>query len=128
MTTNAERHRYPPLSPTQTGLRGRCPRCGQGKLFDGFLTTAKKCERCGLDFEFIDSGDGPAVFIIMIVGFLVAAGVFAVEMTFMPPMWVHLILWGPLTLGLSLGFLRPLKGLMIAQQYCRSAGEGRIGE
>ncbi|MEI2386464.1 DUF983 domain-containing protein [Breoghania sp. JC706] len=120
--------RYPPLPATQTGLRGRCPRCGQGRLFDGFLNTAKQCEVCGLDFEFIDSGDGPAVFIILIVGFLVVGAALAVEVTFTPPIWLHLVLWTPLTLGLSIGMLRPLKGLMIAQQYKQSAREGRLGE
>ena len=58
---------YPPLSPTQSGMRGLCPRCGQGRLFKGFLELEPHCRNCGLDYSFIDSGDGPAVFVIMIV-------------------------------------------------------------
>lgn len=126
--TDQDKALYPPQSPFDTGLKGRCPRCGQGRLFSGFLKTAKRCTNCGLDFEFIDSGDGPAVFIIMIVGFIVVACAMVVEIKFMPPIWLHLVLWLPLTVILSLGMLRPLKGLMIALQYKHNAQEGRLGE
>lgn len=117
---------YPPLSPVSTGMRGYCPRCGQGRLFKGFLALQPRCQVCGLDFAFIDSGDGPAVFVIMIVGFIVAFLALYVEFTFQPPIWVHVVLWVPLILGLSLGLLRPLKGLMIGIQYRHKAEEGRI--
>jgi uncharacterized protein (DUF983 family) len=89
-------------------MRGRCPRCGEGRLFDGFLGIAKRCEACGLDYSFADSGDGPAVFIIMIVGFVVVGLALFVEFSFAPPYWVHVILWVPLVLGLSIVLLRPL--------------------
>jgi len=117
---------YPPLPPTATGLRGRCPRCGEGRLFSGFLTVAPRCEACGLEFTFADSGDGPAVFIMMIVGFVVVGLALVVEILFHPPYWLHAVLWVPLVLGLSIGLLRPLKGLLIAQQYVRRAAEGRL--
>jgi uncharacterized protein (DUF983 family) len=117
---------YPPLPPTATGMRGRCPRCGEGRLFSGFLGVQPRCQACGLDFSFIDSGDGPAVFIIMIVGFIVVGLALYVEFTFAPPFWVHALLWVPLILGLSIGLLRPLKGFLIAQQYRHRAEEGRI--
>ncbi|MBB3930557.1 uncharacterized protein (DUF983 family) [Kaistia hirudinis] len=117
---------YPPLSPGQTGMRGLCPRCGQGRLFKGFLALEPRCRVCGLDYSFIDSGDGPAVFVIMIVGFIVAFLALYVEFTFQPPIWVHIILWFPLVIGLSLGLLRPLKGLMIAIQYRTKAEQGRV--
>lgn len=116
----------PPASPVSAGLAGRCPRCGQGRLFQGYIKVRPRCEACDLDFAFVDSGDGPAVFIMMLVGFVVVGGALAVEILFKPPMWVHLMLWIPLTLGLALGMLRPLKGLMIAQQYARGAREGRL--
>jgi uncharacterized protein (DUF983 family) len=119
---------YPPLPPTATGMRGRCPRCGEGKLFKGFLDIQPRCQSCGLDFSFIDSGDGPAVFVIMIVGFIVVGLALVVEFTFQPPYWVHVVLWVPLVLGLSFGLLRPLKGLMIALQYRHKAEQGRIEE
>jgi uncharacterized protein (DUF983 family) len=117
---------YPPLSPTTTGMRGLCPRCGQGRLFKGFLGVQPRCASCGLDFAFIDSGDGPAVFVIMIVGFIVAFLALYVEFKFQPPFWVHALLWVPLIFALSLGLLRPLKGLMIAIQYRNKAEEGRL--
>ncbi|MEM8811511.1 MAG: DUF983 domain-containing protein [Pseudomonadota bacterium] len=119
--------RYPPQSPASTGLRGRCPKCGEGPLFDGYLKVARRCSNCGLDFEFSDSGDGPAVFVIMIVGFVVVGLALVTELAFRPPIWAHMALWIPLTLGLALGMLRPLKGIMIAQQYRHSAQEGRLG-
>ncbi len=125
-TAAVDRALYPPLNPMATGWRGRCPRCGQGRLFKGFLATAERCSNCGLSFNFADSGDGPAVFIILIVGFIIVGAVMGVEIAFQPPIWLHLVLWIPLTLGLALGLLRPLKGLMIAQQYKHSAQEGRL--
>jgi uncharacterized protein (DUF983 family) len=121
-----DRALYPDLPPTQTGLRGRCPRCGEGRLFKGFLTLEDRCRNCGLDYAFSDSGDGPAVFIIMIVGFVVVGLALFVEFTWHPPFWLHALLWIPLVLGLSIGLLRPLKGLMIAQQYRHRAQEGRV--
>jgi uncharacterized protein (DUF983 family) len=117
---------YPPLPPSRTGMRGRCPRCGEGRLFDGFLGLKQRCEACGLDYSFADSGDGPAVFIIMIVGFIVVGLALFFEFTFEPPFWLHMLLWVPLVIVLSLGLLRPLKGLMVAQQYKHKAEEGRI--
>lgn len=117
---------YPVRSPLSTGVTARCPRCGEGRLFAGYLTVAPKCERCGLDFGFADSADGPAVFAILAVGAIVVAAALYVELAFMPPYWVHIALWVPLILGLSLGLLRPLKGLFVALQYRHRAAEGRL--
>ena len=117
---------YPPLPATATGMRGRCPRCGEGRLFKGLLDVQPRCSACGLDFAFIDSGDGPAVFVIMIVGFIVVGLALVVEFNFHPPYWLHALLWVPLVFGLSIGLLRPLKGLMIAQQYKHRAEQGRL--
>lgn len=107
-------------------MRGRCPRCGEGRLFGGFLGLKERCEACGLDYGFSDAGDGPAVFIIMIVGFIVVGLALFVEFRFGPPYWVHALLWVPLIFVLSIGLLRPLKGLLIAQQYRHKAEEGRL--
>ena len=126
--TEQDKALYPPQSPLTTALGCRCPRCGQGKLFSGFLKSAPCCSNCGLDFKFIDSGDGPAVFIIMIVGFIVVGAAMVTEIKYMPPIWLHMVLWLPLTLILSLGMLRPLKALMIALQYKHNAQEGRLSE
>jgi uncharacterized protein (DUF983 family) len=108
------------------GLACRCPRCGKGKLFQGFLTLRPRCEACGLDFAFADSGDGPAVFIILIAGFIVVGAALVTEILYQPPFWVHALLWLPLILVVTLGPLRPLKGLMIALQYHHDAAEGRF--
>ena len=109
-----------------SGLLGRCPRCGKGRLFQGFLALRPRCEHCGLDFSFVDSADGPAVFVIFISGFIVAGSALAVEMLYAPPYWVHAVLWGPLILITTLGPLRPMKGLLIALQYHHKAAEGRF--
>lgn len=105
------------VSPIKAGLACRCPRCGQGHLYKGFLTVADTCENCGLDLTKEDSGDGPAVFIILLLGFVVVGLALWVEVSFAPPLWLHAVLWGPLILGGSLAMLRPLKGVMIALQY-----------
>ena len=115
-------------SPMLSGLLGRCPRCGKGRLFQGFLALRPQCEHCGLDFSFVDSADGPAVFVIFISGFIVAGSARAVEMLYAPPYWVHAVLWGPLILLTTLGPLRPMKGLLIALQYHHKAAEGRLSD
>ncbi len=119
---------FPPVNPVSAGLSGKCPRCGQGNLFDGFLSVKKSCMNCGLDFSFADSGDGPAVFVIMIVGFIVVGLVLFVELSYQPPIWVHMILWLPLTVILAGLVLRPLKGLMIALQFRHKAEEGQLDD
>lgn len=117
---------YAPQSPFATGIAGRCPRCGQGKVFAGFVTLAPQCAACGLDFRFADAGDGPAVFVILFAGFLVVGLALWTELTFEPPIWVHILIFLPLTLVVCLGLLRPLKGILIALQYRNRAEQGRI--
>ncbi len=120
------KHEKPKKTSTiVTGLAGRCPRCAQGPLFKGFLTPASTCETCGLDLGFADSGDGPAIFIIFIVGFIVVGFALVVDVVFSPSMLVHMALWIPLTVVLAVGLLRPFKGAMIALQYRHDAREGR---
>ena len=115
----------------QTALRGiacRCPRCGQGKLFAGFLTLRPGCEACGLDYAFIDSGDGPAIFVIMLAGAVVVTCALIVEVKYQPPFWVHAALWLPLILVTTLVPLRSMKSLLIALQFHHKAAEGRLIE
>jgi uncharacterized protein (DUF983 family) len=109
-----------------SGLLGRCPACGQGRLFQGFLSLRPRCEHCGLDFSFADSADAPAFFVMFFSGFIVAGSALAVEVLYSPPYWVHALLWGPLILITALLPLRPLKGLMIGLQYHHKAAEGRF--
>jgi len=112
--------------PILRGLACRCPRCGKGRLFNGFLTLAARCESCGLDYSFADAGDGPAVFVILIAGFIVVGTSLFVEVLYQPPFWVHLLILVPLVLITTLGPLRPMKGLLIALQYHHQAAEGRV--
>jgi uncharacterized protein (DUF983 family) len=109
------------------GLACACPRCRKGKLFRGFLTLPPRCDVCGLDYGFADSGDGPAVFIMFLAGFIVVGAALATEVLYHPPYWVHAVLWLPLILIVTLGLLRPMKGLMIALQYYHKAEERRFG-
>ena len=118
--------RTPPKSAYATGLAGRCPRCGQGRLFAGFIDLAPRCDICGLDFTFADAGDGPAVFVTLFAGFIVLGAALWTELTYEPPFWVHLAVFMPLTLIVCLGMLRPLKGLLIALQYRNKAEQGRL--
>jgi uncharacterized protein (DUF983 family) len=112
--------------PIGRGLRGRCPRCGEGRLFQGFLSLRPACERCGLDYSFADAGDGPAVFVILIGGFIVVFTALITEIVYQPPYWVHAALWLPLILLVTLAPLRLIKGLLIALQYHHTAAEGRL--
>jgi uncharacterized protein (DUF983 family) len=122
----AEDRDYPTISPFSTGLAGRCPRCGDGKLFSGFLDLAPRCEVCGLDYGFADSGDGPAVLVTLFAGFIVLGAALATQIVYEPPIWIHLAIFLPLTLVVCLGMLRPLKGFLIASQYVNKAAPGRL--
>ena len=122
----SEGRRYPPISAVSAGLAGRCPRCGDGPLFRGFLTVAPKCEACGLDFDFADSGDGPAVFVTFLAGVVVVGLALAIDMTWEPLLWFYIVVFVPLTLIVCLAMLRPLKGLLIASQYKNDAAPGRL--
>ncbi len=119
----------PETTVLQSALRGlacRCPRCGQGKLYAGFLTLAPACDRCGLDYAFIDTGDGPAIFIIMLAGGIVVAAALIVEVKYQPPYWLHAALWLPLILATTLLPLRAMKSLLIALQFHHKAAPGRL--
>lgn len=116
---------YARQSSLSVGLKRRCPRCGRGKLYKSFLTLTDKCQACGLDFSEVDSGDGPAVFIIMIAGFIIVGLVLYVEVTYQPAYWVHVVLWLPLSVVLPLVLLPRFKAWLIAQQFQHKAREGR---
>jgi uncharacterized protein (DUF983 family) len=113
-------------NPILAGLACRCPRCGKGKMFAGFIGLKPHCEACGLDYAFIDAGDGPAVFVILFAGFVVVGAALVVETLYAPPLWVHAVLWLPLILLTTLLPLRAMKGVLIALQYHHKAAEGRL--
>jgi uncharacterized protein (DUF983 family) len=118
---------YPPVSLLSAALGCRCPRCGRGKVFDGLLTIVPRCAACDLDISAQDAGDGPAVFVILILGAIVVLLAALVEINFAPPIWVHIVLWFPLTLAGAILLLRPLKAGLIALQY-RHLALGRSPE
>jgi uncharacterized protein (DUF983 family) len=112
-------------NPLLAGASGRCPNCGEGHLFEGFLKIASRCEACGYDLAQADSGDGPAVFVILIGGFLAAFGALFTVVALNPPVWVLLVVWMPATLIICLVLLRPMKGLMLAAQFMNKASQAR---
>ncbi|MBS7700953.1 MAG: DUF983 domain-containing protein [Chelatococcus sp.] len=122
----SKNEQWPPLPPMSTGLRGRCPRCGQGHLFNGFLTLAPECEVCGLDYKFADPADGPAFFVMMFV--CIPAVLFGlwIDVAFEAPWWVHLLTTLPVLLVSCILPLRPLKGWLVASQFFFKAEEGRL--
>ena len=116
---------YPPVSVLKAGFLFRCPRCGRGKLFRGYLRVADRCRACAFELKQHYSADGPAVFVMFIVGAIVVALAFWLEFTHAPPYWLHAVLWLPAITVLSLVLLRPAKALLIALQYRhRAAGFG----
>jgi uncharacterized protein (DUF983 family) len=121
----------PALSTLSTGLRCRCPRCGEGHVFDGFLKLSERCEACGLDYGFADPADGPAFFVMTGVGILVIALWAIWAVVAQPPVWAQFLVVMPALLGGCLATLRPTKAWLIAEQYVHKAEEGRwasIGE
>ena len=114
-----------PSSTARECLLGLCPQCGQGPLFSGYIAVLPRCPNCGLDYAMFDPGDGPAVFGILIVGAIVCGLALFVEFHFHPPLWVHMLLWIPLILILTFGFLRLAKSTLLVLQYKHKAGEGR---
>ncbi len=114
------------MDTLRQSLLGLCPRCGKGKLFDGYLTVAPCCKACGQDYTAFDPGDGPAVFVVLIVGAIVCGAALFVEFTYQPPYWVHAVLWFPLVSALTFGLLRLMKALLLVLQYKHKAGEGRV--
>ncbi len=118
---------WPILSPMRTGIRGRCPRCGEGHLFNGFLALRPHCEVCGLDYSFADPADGPAFFVICFACVPSVVLALWIEARFAAPYWVHLVTSLPFMLLTCVPTLRPLKGWLVASQYVHKAEEARFG-
>jgi uncharacterized protein (DUF983 family) len=116
----------PPL--LLVAFRGLCPRCGAKTLFRGLAAFAPECRACGLDLAQFNVGDGPAAFLILIIGALVTGLAIAIDLSFGPPWWVHVLLWVPVTAVLVVGSLRIGKALLLALEFSQSAREGRIAE
>ena len=114
---------FPRLTTLKTGLACRCPRCGKGPLFKGYLSLRPSCPVCGLDYGFADPADGPAFFVMSGAGLIGMVFMMVFEFTVHPPVWVHAIVTLPLLVALCLGSLRPFKSWLIAEQYVHKAAE-----
>jgi uncharacterized protein (DUF983 family) len=122
--TNAS---HPGIDPLHAALKGRCPRCGKGRLFRNPIAIGPSCSVCDLDFTHYDrQGDGPAVFSIILTGFLAVGAAFIVEILYAPPVWLHLVLWIPLACFLSVMSIRLFKAWLVGQQYRHDADEGTL--
>jgi uncharacterized protein (DUF983 family) len=109
----------------KAALTGSCPQCGEGRLFAGFVRFAERCSNCGLDFTQFNVGDGPAAFLILIVGAVLVIGALLLDAAAEPPWWVHLI-WLPIGLLLTAGGLRLAKAWLLGAEYRHRAREGRL--
>ena len=118
-------HQPARINPIRAGLLCRCPNCGQGPLYAGFLKVVERCEACGFDFTRLNTGDGAAVFVMQIAGAPVVFGALFVQIAYEPPIWAMALVALPLVAGLSLGLMRPGKGVMIALQMRNWAGQAR---
>jgi uncharacterized protein (DUF983 family) len=98
-------------------LAMRCPRCGQGRLYNGLLTIRERCDSCGLDLTPLQTGDGPVVLVMLLLGTILVIAAFWVEFHLEPPLWVHAVLWPVVGLPLALAMMRPLKALFVAITY-----------
>ena len=126
--TKSEIAQYPEQTVLSTGLAGRCPQCGEGKLYRSLLKPVEYCSICGLDMSFAEEGDGPAVLVILLLGGVIAGLVLAFENMFHPPLWLHVMIWIPVTFALSIYALKIMKGIMIAAQFKTKAAEGQLAD
>lgn len=114
----------PPIA--RAALKGLCPRCGRSRVFDGWVRFAPACPACGLDLTRFNVGDGPAAFLTLILGAIVTTLAIVLELKVHPPIWVHLLLWIPLTFAGVIWSLRVAKAALLAAEYRNAAREGRI--
>lgn len=115
-----------PPSIAAVSLRGLCPRCGAASLFAGWTRFADRCRECGLDFYRFNVGDGPAAFLTLALGAVVVILAIALELTLHPPLWVHMLIWIPVTAGAVVWSLRIAKAALLAAEYRNDAREGRL--
>jgi uncharacterized protein (DUF983 family) len=116
------------VSALSAGLRCRCPNCGEGRLYRGFLTFKERCDACEADLTIADTGDGASFFVMFAALILIVPSAMFFEFAFRPPAWVHVLIWPPLTLGFCLTLLRPIKALLFALQWKHKAGQARLGD
>jgi uncharacterized protein (DUF983 family) len=108
---------HPAVEAGLRGLRGRCPACGEGKMFWKFLKVNDTCPHCGEELHHQRADDFPAYLVIVIVGHVLVPVILAVEMEFAPAYWIHALLWGPAVIGMTVGLIQPVKGAVVAMQW-----------
>ncbi|WP_242443451.1 DUF983 domain-containing protein [Sphingobium sp. LB126] len=123
LPTVEDGQRWKRLSPVETGPFGRCPRCGEGHIFHGFLTLRDRCEVCGLSYDFADPADGPAVFVQLFACVPGVIFIVMLEILARPGLWVHLAVGIPVLILTAVLPLRPIKGWLVAAQYVNKAQE-----
>ena len=117
---------YPPISASKTAVGGKCPRCGRGKLFAGYLAVAKSCSSCELSYDFADAGDGATWFVMLFACVFGVGSILGIEIAYSPAWYVHVMIAIPVLIILPMIMLRPAKGFMINQQWKYNAQEGRL--
>ena len=116
------------VSPLSAGLRCRCPNCGEGRVFRGYLTFKARCDACDADLSIADSGDGPAFFVMFAALILIVPSAMILELALSPPVLVHALIWPPVTVCFCMAALRPFKATLFALQWKHKAGEARFEE
>ncbi|MEM8919885.1 MAG: DUF983 domain-containing protein [Pseudomonadota bacterium] len=114
------------VSPFQAGIRCRCPECGEGQVFKGFLEFKPACEACGADFSVADAGDGPAFFVMFAAMIFIVPAAMLFELGVSPPVWVHALVWPPVVMGFCIALLRPFKATLFALQWKNNAHEAQL--
>ena len=113
-------------SPIKAGLLCRCPNCARGPLYAGLLKFRETCSICGADFSVADVGDGGAFFVMFLALIFIVPAAMLLEFGLSPPIWVHALLWIPITLVFCVALLRPIKAILFALQWTHKAGEARF--
>lgn len=116
----------PTVSPISAGMRCRCPNCGEGQLYRGFLKFKDRCDACEADLTIADAGDGPSFFVMFAALIVIVPSAMILELVARPPWWVHVLIWPPVVFGFCLALLRPFKATLFALQWRHKAGEARL--
>lgn len=116
------------VSALSAGLKCRCPNCGEGQVFAGFLRFATRCDACDADLTIADAGDGPAFFVMFAALIVIVPSAMFFEFAFRPPGWLHVLIWPPLTFAFCLTLLRPVKALLFALQWKHKAGQAQLDD
>ena len=128
MRMNGQMSKTTKESVWSIGVKGRCPRCGEGRLFHQVLNVKERCDKCGLSYGFADAGDGPSIFVLFLLGAIMVGAALFVELNYGPPLWLHAVLWAPVTMILAIVMLRPMKGVLIAAQYRNKAEQAALDQ